>query len=106
MLHHINNVIHLLTYIWYDKNIVTSNSNNQWLYNTYALKLQCYVIDLCTGHWQKKLKSRPFQLALDFSIVPYGTSILGSKYFIIGLIQLEEWPSTGDFATKVTMQNL
>ena len=50
--------------------------------------------------------SRPFQLALDFSIVPYGANILGSENFIIGLIQSEEWPSANNFATKVTMQKL
>ena len=49
--------------------------------------------------------SRPFQPALDFSIVPYGTNILGSENFVIGLIQLEEWPSENNFATNVTMQN-
>ena len=50
--------------------------------------------------------SRPFQLALDFSIVPYGANILGSENFIMGLIQLEEWPSANNFATNMTMQKL
>ena len=44
--------------------------------------------------------SRPFQLALDFSIVPYGVNISGPGNFDIGLIQSEEWPSANNFATK------
>ena len=63
-----------------------------------------YISVQVTG--QQKLTSRPFQLALDFSIFPHGTYILGSENFVICLIQSEEWPSANNFATKVTMQKL
>ena len=49
---------------------------------------------------------RPFQLALDFSIVLYGTKISNFRKFNIGLIQSKEYPSVGNSVTKVTIQNI
>ena len=55
-----------------------------------------YICVQLTG--QQTLLSRPFQLALGVSIVPYRANISESESFTIGLIQSKEWPSANNFA--------
>ena len=60
-----------------------------------------YICAQVTG--QQKLLSRPFQLALDFNIVPYKANISELEKLNIGLIQSKEWPLANNFVTKVMM---
>ena len=51
---------------------------------------------------RKSFLSRPFQLALDFTIVLYGEYLLASANLTLHLIWTPEWPSVPTLFTKVT----